>query len=61
MRYILKSYYRAASGERVLAEFVVHDPVISGAGILCSHETAWGGTVRCLHKWAYVVDFFKEG
>lgn len=61
MRYILESYYRAASGERVLAKFVVHDPVISYDGIWCSHETAWGGIVRCFHKWVNVVNFFKEG
>jgi len=60
MRYILEAYYRAANGQRVLAKFIVSDPIVSEDGIWCTHQNAWGGTVRCFHKMSSIVDFYKE-
>ena len=59
-RYMLKGYYRGEGGQKIQADFIVHDPHITENGIFATHNTAWGGTIRQFHPFSQIIDFYEE-
>ena len=63
-RYILKAYYTAHDSlrgyRRVLANFVVTNPVVCSDGIWATSGTAWGGETRHFYKASDIVSLEEE-
>ena len=59
-RYILTAYYMAVGNKRILARFVVTDPVVSTDGIWATSKTAWGGETRHFYKNSDIVSLEED-
>lgn len=63
-RYILKAYYIAHDSlhgyRRVLADFIVTNPIVCADGIWATSRTAWGGETRHFYKNSDIVSLEEE-